>query len=250
MSDLSISPTDSAEEPLRLFWRRLGVPQPERETPNQHDAARRIVAAVGSSAGAASLAATFAIEFSLDLSALADELERPAPETLHVTPQPPAGRALIAATAVRQGERQQESGDLTDAERSFRWAAQVFHTLGEREAESFALVRLGRAAQMQERLDDAAQCYRESLTIDRAVGDQLNEGVDLALLAQVDWLGGKLDDAERYALEALTIHRRHADWRNIPGTLATLGGVAQARRQVWRAMSYALQRRLALLRLR
>jgi tetratricopeptide (TPR) repeat protein len=247
MSDPTTSSTDSpdADGPLRLFWRRFGdACEPDGEATSQRDAARRIVAAVGSSTEAASLAATFAMEFSLDLSALADELEHPAPETLRMTPQPPTGRALIAATAARQGQRQQSDGDLPGAERRFRWAAQAFHALDEQRAESLALTLLGRAVEMQDRLDDAAQCYSESLALDYALGDTFNEGVDLALLGQVAWLSGHLDDAEHYAREALTIHRRHANQRNIASTLATLGAVAKARGQRVRAAIYVLQSRL------
>jgi len=251
MSDFSTSPTDSADELLQLFWQRLGpLAEAEQAEPSERDAARRIVAAIGPTATAISLAATYVIEFTSDLPTLADELERPAPETLRMTPQPPTGRALIAATALRQGQRQQRIGDLPGAERIFRWATQIFHTLGEREAESVALMLLGRVAQMQERLADAAQCYRESLAIDRAVGNELDEGVDLALLAQVAWLGGELDEAERLALEALAIHQRLADRRNIPSTLATLSEVAKARGQLWQATSYTLQRWVAQLRSR
>ncbi len=246
MSNSSPLPPDSADEPLRLFWRRLGdASNPDGGTTSQRDAARRIVAAVGASAESVSLAATFAVEFALDLAALANELEHPTRETLRVTPHPPVGSALIATTAARQGYRLQSSGDLPGAERRFRWAAQAFHVLGERQAESFALTLLGYAVETQGRLDDAAQCYRESLAIDRAVGDGLNEGVDLALLGQVAWLSGRLDDAERYAQQALAIHRRLADQRNIPRALRTLGEVAKARGQRLRAWSYFLQSMLA-----
>src|SRR5262252_2556040 len=95
-------PSDSKEELLRLFWQRLGhMPSLGEERPSpRHDAARRIVVAVGPAAEAVTLAAALADELAVDLPMLADLLEQPSEETLLLTPQPPTGRALIAATAV------------------------------------------------------------------------------------------------------------------------------------------------------
>lgn len=248
MSDHSNTPSDSAEDPsgelLRLFWQRLGREPDTEEVPSQRDAAVRIVATVGPLAESVLLAAAFADEFARDLVALADELEHPSEGTSLMTPQPPTGSALISATAVRQGQRQQQSGNLPAAERSFRWAVQQFRALGEREAESLALTLLGRVVEMQDRLDEAAQNYHQALAIDRAAGDRFNESVDLGLLGQVAWLQGHLDEAEQLLQQALVLHRRFSDRRNTATTLLTLGQVAQQRGQRWQAVYYFLRARL------
>src|SRR5258708_6270650 len=198
MSTPSPLTPDTTEELLRLFWQRLGhTPSTGEAMPShQHDAARRIVVAVGPAAEAVTLAAAFADEFAQDLPMLADELERPSEKTLLMTPQPPTGRALIAATAVGFGQSRQAVGDLPGAEQAFRWAAQQFHVLGEGAAESLPLVLLGRVLQMQEHLDQAGQCYREALALDQAFGDEDKAAVDLSLLGEVAWLSGQLDEAE------------------------------------------------------
>lgn len=245
MSDPSTSMPDSTEELLQLFWQRLGhSPPSDEEMPGQQDAARRIVAVVGPSAAAVSVAAAFAVEFSLPLPPLADALEHPSEDVLLTTAQPPTGSALVAATAVEQGQRRQDGGDLPGAEHAFRWATQQFHALGE-EAESLAVTLLGRVVEMQDRLDEAAQCYHQALAIDQAVGDHVNESVDLGLLGQVAWLRGQLDDAERFARQALALHRRNRDWRNAQTTLMTLGEVARERGQRWRAKLYFFRSQLA-----
>jgi tetratricopeptide (TPR) repeat protein len=238
---------DSTEELLRLFWQHLArTPASGKEmTSRQQDAARRIVVAVGPSAEAVTLAAAFADEFAQDLPQLAAQLERPSESTLLMTPQPPTGGALIAATAVGVGESRQDGGDLPGAEHAFRWAAQQFHALGERQAESWPLVRLGRVLQMQEHLDEAGQCYREALALDQAYGDGNNVGVDLSLLGEVAWLSGQLDDAERLCRQALARYQRDGDRRNVASTLLTLAAVAQERGHTWRARLFALRSRLA-----
>ena len=249
MSDPSTPTPDSTEELLRLFWQRLGYSPPSGdETPSDQDAAQRIVAAVGPSADTVSVAAAFVGEFSLPLPPLAHALEHPSEDVLLMTPQPPTGSALVAATAVEQGQRRQDGGDLPGAEHAFRWATQQFHALGERQAESLAVTLLGRVVEMQDRLDEAAQCYHQALAIDQAVGDDVNEGVDLGLLGQVAWQRGQLDEAERFAWQALAIHKRSRDWRNALNaatTLITLGEVARERGQRWRAKFYFFRSQLA-----
>ena len=248
MSDPSAPTLDSTDELLRLFWQRLGYsPPPDDATLSPQDAARRIVAAVGPSPAAVSVAAACAVEFSLPLAPLANALEHPSEDVLVMTARPPTGSALVAATAVEQGERRQDGGDLPGAEHAFRWATQQFHVLGE-DAESLAVTLLGRAVEMQDRLDEAAQCYHQALAIDQAIGDDVNEGVDLGLLGQVAWLRGQLDEAERFAWQALAIHKRSRYWRNALNaatTLITLGEVARERGQRWRAKFYFFRSQLA-----
>jgi tetratricopeptide (TPR) repeat protein len=246
MNDPSASASGSNEELLRLFAQRYGHGLASDDgTPSQQDSARRIVAAVGPAVEAVVLAAAFADEFALALPTLADALEHPSKETLLTTPQPPTGRALIAATAVQQGQRCQDAGDLPRAEHAFRWATQQFHALGEQQAESLALTLLGRVVEMQDRLDEAAQCYQGALTIDQTFGDRFNEGVDLGLLGQVAWLQGQFGEADQLLRQALALHRRFWDRQNTASTLFTLGQVAQQRGQRWRAKLYLLRSKLA-----
>ncbi len=248
MNDPSASASGSNEELLRLFAQRYGHGLASDDgTPSQQESVRRIVAAVGPTREAVVLAAAFADEFTLALPTLADALEHPSEKTLLTTSQPPMGSALIATTAVRQGQRCQAAGDLPGAEHAFRWAAQQFRALGE-PAEATALTLLGRVMQMQERLDEAAQCYQGALTIDQAHGNNFDAGVDLGLLGQVAWLSGRWDDAERYARQALAFHKRYGSGpghRNTITTLITLGEVARERGQHWRAQLYFLRSKLA-----
>jgi tetratricopeptide (TPR) repeat protein len=241
-------PSDSKEELLRLFWQRLGRTPSlgEEMLGSQQDAALRIVVAVGPAAEAVTLAAAFADELAQDLPKLADLLEQPSEETLLLTPQPPTGRALIAATAVGVGHARLDGGELPGAEHAFRWAAQQFHALGEGQAESSSLVQLGRVLQMQEHLDEAGQCYREALGFDQTFGDENNVAVDLSLLGEVAWLSGRLDEAERLCRQALTLYTRDSvSPGNVASTLLTLAAVARERGHPWQARLYLLRSSLA-----
>ena len=235
----------SLQEQLELFARRLGRTDASQLTPDESDAAQRIVTALGQETDATLLAAAYAHEFHLGLRALADEFEHPDAATLRITGRPLTGGPLVAAMAFHRGELQGDRGNVAEAERCFRWASERFHALGEREGEGLALVMLGREAQIQERLEEAEQYYQQALALNRAIGNRFDEGVDLGLLAQVAWLSGKYDDAERLAHQALTLHRQERDWRNAATTLATLGEVARERGQRWRAGLYFLRVQLA-----
>ncbi len=247
MSDLSTPESNSYEESLQLFWRTLG--RSGSVSPEDDDTARRIVVAVDKDSGAVALAADFARDFDVALPNLADELESPSAQALRLTPQRPMGEALIAGAAVQRGQVSVSTGDLVLAERYFRWAAQRFHALGERAAESTSLTLIGRVAQMRERFAEASAYYQESMAIDQALGSWIDVGVSLGLLGQVAWLEGRFDDAERLALQALALHRSQSDWRNAISTLSTLVEVAKERGQPWRAWFYSLRRALATFRL-
>ncbi len=167
MSTPSPLSPESPEVLLQLFWQRLGH-TPSSGDPlsrQQRDAARRIVAAVGPTTDAVTLAATYADEFSQDLPQLADALGHPSAAIQALTPQALTGGALLAATAVGLGQSRQDAGDLAGAEHAYRWATQQFHVLGEPQGqtESLALVLLGRVLEMQERLNEAEQCLSGGL---------------------------------------------------------------------------------------
>lgn len=246
MSDLSTPESNSYEEALQLFWRVFGGPDQESSaSPDDDDAVQRIVASVDGDSGAVAMAAEFARDFDVALPDLADELTYPSDQALLMTPRPPTGEALIAATAVQRGQLSLLDSDFVVAERYFRWATQRFHALGERAAESWPLTLLGRVAQIQERFAEANTCYQEALAIDRAVGDWVNVSVSLGLLGQVAWLEGRLDDAERLAHQALDLHRSQSDWRNAASTLSTLANIAKERGQPWQARFFRLRSKLA-----
>ncbi len=235
----------SLEEQVELFARSLGRDHASQLTPDESEAARRIVTALGQDADATLLAAAYADEFHLALPALADALEHPDQATLRRTKRPLTGGPLVAATAFRRGEILRDRNEMAEAERCFRWASERFHALGEREGESLALTILGRVAQVQERLEEAEQYYQQALALDRAVGKRQDEGVDLGLLAQVAWLSGRLDDAEQLAHQALALHRQAHDWKSVGTTMTTLGEIARERGQGWRALLYFLRAKFA-----
>lgn len=235
----------ASEEQVALFTRSLGRDQASPLTTDETDAARHIIAALGQDTDVTLLAADYAREFHIALPALANELEHPHEATLRMTRQPLIGGELVAATAIRRGQVQQDRDDPTEAERCFRWASERFHALGLQEWQALALVLLGRIAQMHERLEEAEECYEQALAVDRTVGNRQDEGVDLGLLAQVAWLSGRLDDAVRLAHQALALHQQVHDWRNAGSTLKTLGDVARERGQGWRARVYFVRATLA-----
>lgn len=233
-------------ELVALLAERLERGDVSSLAPEEYAAAQRIVDAVELDTDAVVLAAAYAAEFQLDLGDIASSLEHPDEDTLLITAQPPRKGALVAATAVRQGQLRQAQNDLAGASHYFRWASDIFHSFGERAGESLTRTLLGRVLEMQGRLEEAYDCYEQALKLDQALDDRVNEAVDLGLLGQVEWLRGRLDAAERFSHQALAIHRRERDWRNAVGTLMTLGHVAEERGQPLRARYYYLRSALAM----
>lgn len=237
-----VSSSGSAPQLRELFSESFALRAARPPASDDHSAIARIVAALDGEPEAVRSAAEYAAEFQLDLAALAADLEQP---TLVLTPTLPHGRALLGSAAVAHGQIEQADDNVPLAERHFRWACDMFESVQEWEAESFALTLRGRALQTMDQLKQAEQCYLRVLAIDREVGNRLHEGVDLDSLGQVAHAQGRLDDADQLLRAALVVHRQVHDRQHAASTLFALGRLARDRGKRWHAKIYHVRSWLA-----
>ncbi|MFN7948349.1 MAG: tetratricopeptide repeat protein [Blastocatellia bacterium] len=84
-------------------------------------------------------------------------------------------RAHAEAVWGMLGESQQETGDLTSAQRSFEQSLKLAREFGDLMAESRALKRLAKLSEMFSEVEQALKLYQQALELDRRTGDRAGE---------------------------------------------------------------------------